>query len=487
MMLTACEDTSDLGQMQVNPQPTVVESNGVTTTDILGTAVDLGKYENLNLPVADVAMSTEFPASAYIGGTLQVSTTADFAKHVDIEIFSESAEEAQNDDNKRHFKAEVEGNAWENAFVELFDSRDPAMKTMYYRYMLLIQDGTQSSILKYENDDFWPARQIEVTPVDLKLPVSTSYYVSGTYVTRKDMVRADGKHLYDDPTYSVVVEVSDAEAAVGYAFQIVDGVDNTKVYGPAADTEVVSSYSGRLSEGGQQLIIKTPGSWKIEANMYTKMCSVNPAFSTLYVPSSGNNWSFTRNCQQLPTSDYQIYEGAAFASKVFGLTSAPDMKHFIYGMGDKAGKLGILSSTLTVDNGIPTTDKKEDGLFWIKADVINLTYAVTPIQTLSLIGGFNDWNGDVQMSPVSKKVTNNQAYSVWKGDVTFDAPGEFKIRANNNWTLSFGTNKDRAADVDQFADVTYQNTDNFKVEEAGTYTVTISFQTLPYTVTMVKK
>lgn len=492
LLLAACEDTSDLGIMQVNKQPVVVESNGVKTIDVLGASLDLNNYQNINLPVLDVEMKSDFPASATIGGTLEVSTTADFDKSVEIPIFSEAAEDAQAEEGYRRFHAEIEGNNWENAFVDLFGSKAPEAHDMYYRYMILIQDGSQSSILKYEDKDFWPVRQIEVSPVDLKFDVAGSYFVKGNYANMLPMVHAEGLHQYDDPNFSIVFAVSEAEATAGYTVQIVSGDDNTKVYGPAASTDIEASWSGRIVEDGEPFVIKKDGKWRIEVNMYTRMCKVYPAFETLWVPSTGNNIKFTRNCQQLPTEDYQTYQGAAFASKYFGLTSEPSFKGFVYGMGAAEGKLAQIDATISKDNGI-AIPKEGEGLFWIKANIVDLTYSFEAMTNLGIVGSMTNWGNDnpdgTKTPDIALKASKdaNSKYTIWTGTATFEAGDQFKIRCNNEWVIDFGTNKNRPAGVDQYDDVTRYNADNFVVKEAGTYTVTINFQSLPYKVTLTPK
>ena len=83
--------------------------------------------------------------------------------------------------------------------------------------------------------------------------------------------------------------------------------------------------------------------------------------------------------------------------------------------------------------------------------------------TYGIIGGFNDWNGDVAM----EKTADN----TWVGEVELTAGTEFKVRADGAWDYSWGN-----------------GADNLVAEEDGTYEVTIVFNSADdVTVTAVKK
>ena len=71
--------------------------------------------------------------------------------------------------------------------------------------------------------------------------------------------------------------------------------------------------------------------------------------------------------------------------------------------------------------------------------------------TYGIIGGFNDWNGDVAMDATAE--------NVWTGEVELTAGTEFKVRADADWTYSWGT----------------EDGGNCVAEADGTYVVTIDF------------
>jgi len=87
------------------------------------------------------------------------------------------------------------------------------------------------------------------------------------------------------------------------------------------------------------------------------------------------------------------------------------------------------NGTLTSSGG-PNCPDPGAGFYKIDLDAASLSYNLTKIESVSLIGGFNDWSGDVEMS-------YNTAEGCW--EVTTDAvSGEFKFRANHDWGINWG-------------------------------------------------
>lgn len=87
------------------------------------------------------------------------------------------------------------------------------------------------------------------------------------------------------------------------------------------------------------------------------------------------------------------------------------------------------SGTLTADGG-PNCPDPGAGFYMIDLDAGALTFSLTKIESVSIIGGFNEWSGDEEM-------TYNMDEGCW--EVTTDAvSGEFKFRANHDWAINWG-------------------------------------------------
>ena len=87
------------------------------------------------------------------------------------------------------------------------------------------------------------------------------------------------------------------------------------------------------------------------------------------------------------------------------------------------------SGTLT-DVGGPNCPDPGEGFYEIFLDAGALNYTLTKIESVSMIGGFNEWASDLEM-------TYNAEEGCW--EVTTDqVSGEYKFRANHDWAINWG-------------------------------------------------
>ncbi len=180
LSLASCDDTSDLGKPQVNTPPTVIAANGVTATAssvLSAPAINLNDYQNVNIPILNITMASDFPDNATVAGTFRVADNEDFTNAVEIPVTVEVVEEAAPEATKegeaaaRKMIGVIEGNLWEDAFTASF-GYNPAPEENYYTYILYIQNGTEVTEL---TGDYVAAQKILVTPVDQKFTIADHY------------------------------------------------------------------------------------------------------------------------------------------------------------------------------------------------------------------------------------------------------------------------------------------------------------------------
>ncbi|MGX8696684.1 MAG: hypothetical protein ACSW8D_09885, partial [Prevotella sp.] len=88
-----------------------------------------------------------------------------------------------------------------------------------------------------------------------------------------------------------------------------------------------------------------------------------------------------------------------------------------------------LGGSLT-DGGGPNCPDPGAGFYQINLDLTAMTYSLMKIESVSMIGGFNGWGDDLEMS-------YNTEEGCW--EVTTDAvAGEYKFRANHDWGINWG-------------------------------------------------
>ena len=96
---------------------------------------------------------------------------------------------------------------------------------------------------------------------------------------------------------------------------------------------------------------------------------------------------------------------------------APD-----WGMGASEGTLQAQGGNLSA----------AEGFYMVEANLADMTYKLTPITTIGVIGGFNGWASDYA------KLEYNTATGAWEGYCDIPAGTEFKFRANNDSAINWG-------------------------------------------------
>ncbi len=111
------------------------------------------------------------------------------------------------------------------------------------------------------------------------------------------------------------------------------------------------------------------------------------------------------------------------------------------------------SGTLKRDGGSNCPDPGA-GFYKIDLDVGVLHYTLTKIESVSIIGGFNDWSGDVEM-------TYNIDEGCW--EVTTDqVSGEYLFRANHDFSINWGGDLNGLTQHGNFLSIT-EGTHTFKL------------------------
>ena len=138
-------------------------------------------------------------------------------------------------------------------------------------------------------------------------------------------------------------------------------------------------------------------------------------------------------------------------------------------IGDLDFKLGLaadgsLSASSSTQIPVPAEGA---GFYYVlisSTDGQNFSYSATRLTSVGCIGDFNDWGGDVALTP-------NADGTVWSGEVDFVKAGGWKFRMNGDWAISLGEN---LTDLYPFA-IT-----NLDLTEAGVYSVVLDLSRLPY-------
>jgi len=95
----------------------------------------------------------------------------------------------------------------------------------------------------------------------------------------------------------------------------------------------------------------------------------------------------------------------------------------------------------------------EAGYYQVNADLAAMTYSLTPITTIGIVGPAQDggWDADTDM-------TYNKETGAWEATIDLKAD-EMKFRANDGWDINWGGTEDALT----------QDGANIKIAEAGSY------------------
>ncbi|MDE6670403.1 MAG: hypothetical protein K2K26_12075 [Muribaculaceae bacterium] len=182
----------------------------------------------------------------------------------------------------------------------------------------------------------------------------------------------------------------------------------------------------------------------------------------LFTPGEANGNNVAAS-QPLAGWDQTNFQGYAHLNGTFKLVNSLTSGKS-YGMGAEEGTLQ--------ENGANIPVPGDNGLYWVEVNLDEMTYKLTQISTIGMVGGFNGWSvaDAVALTPSSDFLT-------WTVTVKDMAAGEWKFCANNDWAISLGTSLGNLT----------QGGNNLQLAQDGTYEVVLHLNDVPYTATMTKK
>lgn len=450
---TACDDKSDLGVEQRNPQEAIMEADGLKVEygeALAGQTLNIGNYANaavwntlINTPAEDteaplisVVEATNLPEGATVSFVMQMAKDASFSDPQEINLTDGKAL----------------GSQLGNAFQEIW-GKTPVQQNAFVRFAAYVNEGTQVSRLG-GLDRWYAQKEVTVIPVDILLPVADAYSVNlfagGSQIESISMGHSE-KHAYDDPMFTATFTVTPEQAAAGFAWDIAMS-DGRMTYYPTAD--------GKFVAAGEPAAITAPGAYRVEANMLDLSYTIGLAYELINTPGNANGWDAAAKEWALGTTDYNNYFGYVWAEGEFKFaTGSWDVN---WGTGAEEGTLALNGGNIAVP---------EAGLYYVTLNLEKLTYTMVKVESIGAIGDFNDWGGQNNLT-----IADN-GRSI-KGEVTFPADKfGWKFRVNDNWDINLGGS---------MTDLV-PNGDNLTAPAAGTYEVTLNIVTHPYTCTMTAK
>lgn len=491
ILAASCDDDLVPPTPQQNPQEPVITAGDITTekAGVLATedaaaipSIDLKNYydeataEAIPVPVLKNVQALNMNEGAQVVYRLEISNTASFSDKQVLDLTPGTTEET----------ADIyyaDPSEWNTAHITLF-GQSPKAQTAFYRVPVYV--NIADTDFRYDSNDFYAlVGEMSVSRLQPDFSIEAEYFVYGPFIGGNTpasgvAMQHSDRDEYDDPVFTYFFEATESEVATGYTLMVAPAsVKNAG--GNAQQCYGAGQEEGVLTLAGQPIKVEVAGPYKFEVNMKDFTYTIAVAPKVLYAPSDGAK--FNKKCLELPTSDYVTYQGLTFLHNGFTLTGQKGWTPVAYGKGDVEGSIKAIPNGNSADDQIPV---ENEGSHWVNVNLAKMTVETTFVKTLGIVGGFNGW-GETE-DPELKHDSN---YSVWTGE--FEVKGEdvaagaceWKIRANSEWSVSFGEPKWEG-------NVTVENQAefdgaNWKVTEAGKYEVKFDCSTYPYTMTITKK
>lgn len=296
--------------------------------------------------------------------------------------------------------------------------------------------------------------EVEVSVKTLALPSiagENAYYYIGGY-NGWNLASPTPMDANGDGTYSCVIEIGDSEWFAFAPQSAVDSQDwNSLFRAQTNGDEATSGFFGE-SASGNSFCCQTGGKYKFTINPKNWTYSYAPYAESIYYAGDANGWSFSPLAKA--GNDFVGYYYVKYADNSntwgFKFTQDASWDKPQYGAGAEGNSIALDGGNIQL--------AEKDAFYQIVVNTDNLTCTLNEISAMSLIGsavnGDSSWGTDYDL-------TFNTETMAWEGTYEM-TDGEYKVRANHDWSLSWGGALDA---------LTSQNGANLSIS-AGTYKFT---------------
>ena len=277
--------------------------------------------------------------------------------------------------------------------------------------------------------------------------IDDGYYLVGDMFTTeevngwtKEVAKAfnhSDKDVYEDPIFTVSFETTKADQY----WKIIpkknidaDDLWAPGVVGPKVDGD--DSMTGALTNGEAKAgKIAKAGKYKLTINMMDYSYTIEEVNYDPFIYFIGSTDGWKSNDQKLALVDDAkgVYTGYVYladpngAGFEFKFQRAKDNWETAIGASTfvtfKESAIGVANGNLGVKDG--------EGVYYMDVNLSEGTITATKVETMGIIGGFNNWAGDAPMT------WNPEEYCFEATNVGVTADG-WKFRVNGDWPINLG-------------------------------------------------
>ncbi len=414
-MVSCTEDYTDWGNPQSNSQEEAVAfGNGsVTPVDVINladVATEKVKVASIVAPTSSDAAYTPNYKINFDGQSFDIDADGNMAKADLVNYIT-------NKYGKRPTKRDIDAtlDAWQS---------------------------NGSTAVKMVTSETFQVKAIPEAPF-----IDNGYYLVGDMFTTDDVngwtkgvakaFNHSEKDVYDDPVFTVSFETTKADQY----WKIIpkknidaDDLWAPGVVGPKVDGD--DSMTGALTNGEAKAgKIAKAGKYKLTINMMDYSYTIEEVNYDPFIYFIGSTDGWKSNDQKLALVDDAkgVYTGYVYLAD-------PNAAGFEFkfqraqGNWDTAIGAGTFVSfggaAIGVDNGNIGVNAGE-GVYYMDVNLSEGTITATKVETMGMIGGFNNWDGDAKMT------WNAEEYCFEATNAGVTADG-WKFRVNGDWAINLG-------------------------------------------------
>jgi hypothetical protein len=286
--------------------------------------------------------------------------------------------------------------------------------------------------------------------------IEEAYYITGTPNSWNNSdtsleLSNGGDDVYENPVFKVLIPATGSDISFKVTPKSGLGGDWSKCL-TASDTE------GKFATNNEGADLKIPhvdGAkfYRVEFNMLDQTWKYEALSFGEYFYEIGNESGWGTSHALFGGAGNGKYLGYYYLDGEFKFKPNADNwdNDLEYVSGDSMG--GTLQSS-----GGPNCPDPGAGFYQINLDAAAMTYSLTKVEVISIIGDFNGWGADVDL-------TYNKEAGCWEATAEVNTNG-FKFRMNHDWAISWGGANGNGKLYDN---LTQNDGANIIVDAAGTY------------------
>lgn len=417
-MGSCSEDFKDWADPQTNPQEDAVTIPGYQASAV--SAFDLAKVAEDSVNVYTIS-SAALPEGFALGNS-RIELTPEGVENA-------TATEVKTSNDGKATKADMQ------ALIESVYGKAPVARTFNgHVYTTAVKDGQAALI---------DAGTVKVTATPVAPNISQNYYIIGGALdwtadaAKTQKFNHSDINVYDDPVFTITIPAKEGDDTW---FGIVDdkaceGVaagDWSSVLGTAKgngnNSLNVTEQLDTRAKVGDDASFKVPASAgakyiKVEINMLDYTYMITPLSFGEYFYEIGNDsgWK-TSNALYGGNGDGK-YQGFYYLNGEFKFKPNADNWDNDYEF-DGEGKIA--------DNNGPNCPDPGAGFYQIDVDLQAGTYALTKVNSITVVGNHNGWKQD----DANCHMTYNAEAGCW--ELTTALKDGFKFAMNDDWATSWG-------------------------------------------------